>query len=279
MLNKWLLIFFVFSFSQTLIAESDFRVFQTQQPGQNLIPQIAPLYGNSAHFSAKNNMLIIRAAPAVLQEIEQLLQQIDTPLHNLLIEVKSSLSGNSDFQHDSISGTIKLSDSTAISIPAANKNISSDRTGTTIRTIHTRRNRSKDEPDLFKIRTLEGQWAAVNVGKKVPYYNNNAYPYDNRLSGGVELVDVQSGFDVYPVLIGNQVNLKIRPYNSSMNREYSKRIDTRSIETTVTGDIGQWIELGGAINRVNEQLDGINYSTNRYSELDSNYSIRVSIIN
>lgn len=265
MLNKWLLIFFVFSFSQTLIAESDFRVFQTQQPGQDLIPQIAPLYGNSAKFSAKNNTLIVRAAATILQEIEQLLQQIDTPLHNLLIEVTSSLAGNSDFQHDSFNGTIS--------------DTISNRPGTTSTTIHTRRNRSKDEPDLFKIRTLEGQWAAINVGKKVPYYNNNnAYPYDNRLLGGVELVDVQSGFDVYPVVIGNQVNLKVRPYNSSMNREYSKHINTGSIETIVSGDIGQWIDLGGTINQLNEQADGINYSTSRYSELDSNYSIRVSII-
>ncbi len=270
MLNKWLLIFFIFSFSQALFAEALFaealfsesaiRVFQTQQPGQDLIPLIEPLYGKSAKFTANNYTLIVKAPPAIIQEIEQLLQQIDIPLHNLLIEIYSSLAANARFQQDSISGKL------------------SDNEGTHIRTFHTRRNNSKDVPNVFTIRTLEGHWAFIEVGQKVPYYNNNSYSYADPLLGGVELVDVTSGFDVFPILNGQQVNLKVRPHNSSMNRERPKWIDTRSIETIVTGNVGQWIELGGAVNQANEQTDGINYSTKRYSELDTHYSIRVTII-
>ncbi len=63
-----------------------------------------------------------------------------------------------------------------------------------------------------------------------------------------------------------------------MNRQYPDRINTRSIDTVVTGELGQWIFLGGAINKINEQNNATLHATKRYSDLDTNYRVKVNII-
>lgn len=282
------LIFFCFLFPVNLHAESSVRVFQTQQPAQALISTLAPLYAGQAKFTATNTSLIIKAPEHILNEIELLLKDLDKPLQNLMIEVSSSLDGSDNYQYDGIEGRIKIGDDAVIKSrnpKNSNPNVSVryGKNGSVIKTTHTRRSSTRSKPDRFKIRALEGTWAFIQTGKLVPYYtsdylNNRGRRYYSPRQNSVELVDVTSGFEVYPILNGEQVTLKVRPRNRSMNREYPDQINTRSIDTIVSGRLGQWIFLGGAMNQMNEQSGGTFYSTKRYSEQDANYRIKVTVI-
>ncbi len=282
-----LLIYFCCLLPANLLAESSVRTFQTQQPAENLIPTIAPLFSGQARFTARNNLLIVKASESILQEIEQLLKELDQPLHNLIIEVSSFQGGYENYQQDSIEGRIKVGSDAAISSRAPENNnpnvtIQYRKDGSVIKTTHTRRNRTQNNPDNYTVRTLEGTWAFIQTGQKVPYYSSN-YPNIRRgryypPQHSVELVDVTSGFEVYPMLNGNKVTLKVRPKNNSMSEQYSGRINTRSADTIVTGRLGQWIYLGGASTQINQQDNGTLYSSKRRSELDMNYRIKVNII-
>ena len=292
----FVLIFFYVLLPVSLYAESSIRVFQTQQPAQALIPTIAPLYADQAKITATNNQLIIKAPETILNEIEQLLKELDRPLQNLVIEVSSSLDGFDNFQQDAIEGRIKVGDDAVISSRSPgydrqrnnNPNVSVryGKDGSVIKSTHTRRSSTRNNPDNYKIRALEGSWAFIKAGQQVPYYSSD-YPYDRRDSNrryyparqySVEYADVTSGFEVYPILNGERVTLKVRPRNRSMSREYPDRINTRSVDTVVSGRLGEWIYLGGAMNQTNEQNGGTLYSSKRYSNLDTNYRIKVNTI-
>lgn len=261
-------LFFILLFSNCLCAESTFKVFQTQQPAQHLLPIIVPLYSQSAKFTANNNQLIVKASEDILLEIEQLLLKIDQPLQNLLIEVTTSLDNNSVQQSNS-SG-FNTSNSTIYNIQTGRKN-------------------SKNAPKLYKIRTVQGQWSTIQTGRKVPYYNTGMGIY-NPWRSTSKLVDVKSGFDVFPIINGNQVIIKIRPHNNFIDAQYPNRINSGSLETSVTGSLGQWIFLGSAMNERNLQNNSNHlvyknsdlkirqYSTRRNSDLESSYSIRVNTI-
>ncbi len=273
--------------SPSVFSETGFKVFKTQQAAQNLIPVLAPLYGQQATFTAKDNALIVRASPAILKEIRQLLNEIDAPAQNLLIEVSSTLDGNAEAAAHSIEGRIKSDNTRIISTaPPQNNPTASVRykkDGTIIKTTHTRRQGFTSQPDTFRVRASSGHWAYIQTGQKVPYYSND-YPYynaGNRYPVGrssVEFQDVSSGFDVFPMLNGDTVTLKIRPHHSAMNRAYPDRINTRSLETVISGKIGDWIYLGGAMNQINSQSGGYTHSTKRFTELDTSYHIRVNKI-
>lgn len=268
MLNILKFFFFIpLLISYDLIAETAFKVFTTQQAAQNLIPILSPLYDQSVRFTAKNNQLIVKAPEQTLLEIEQLLLDIDQPLQNLLIEVRSSLDNDENFQANSIGY---------------------DTDNSKIKLAHTSRRNSADNPDLHSIRTVSGQWSTIQTGKRVPYYNVGGpfSPWQN----STELINVTSGFDVFPILNNDKVILKIRPYNSEMNAQYPDQINVRSLDTSITGTLGEWIFLGGAINEFNSQNINYNfkhnnndssikrYATKRNSDLETNYYIRVNTI-
>jgi len=292
MLNKRLAVLFLLIsiFPAVIYAQSSVRVFQTNQPAQTLIPTIAPLYGDQAKITAKDNSLIVKASDTVIREIEQLLKELDKPLKNLLIEVSSSLDVNDNFQQDSIEGRIKVGSDAEVRSRAPETNgpnttIRYRKDGTVIKSTHTRRNTSGQNPETFSLRAVEGNWSYIQAGQKVPYYTAGyPEPYRDRRgyygSGqySVQLENVTSGFDVLPMLNGNQVTLKVRPHNSSMDRRYPDRINTRAVDTVVSGKIGEWIYLGGAISQLNEKDSGFTHSTKRNSDLDTNYRIKVNII-
>lgn len=292
MLSKRLaILLFIYSlFPAGLYAESSVKVFQTNQPAQALIPTIMPLYADQAKISAKNNSLIVKAPEPVIREIEQLLKKLDKPLHNLLIEVSSSLVENDNFQQNSVEGRISVGSDTEIRSRAPENNnpnttIRYRKDGTIIQSTHTRRKTSGRHPETFRLSAVEGNWSHIQVGQKVPYYTSD-YPtpyndgrrYFDPGRHSVHLENVTSGFDVLPMLNGDQVTLKVRPHNSSIDRQYPDRINSRSVDTVVTGTIGQWIYLGGAIGQLNENNSGFTHSTKRHSELDTNYRIKVNII-
>ncbi len=268
------------------VSASNFKVFKTHQFAQELIPVLAPLYGSQARFTAKDNSLIVKAPPSVLKEIEQLLKEVDAPAQNLLLEVSSTLDGSGNIEAHSIEGKIKAGDARIISTPLPQNrptaSIQYKKDGTVIKTTHTRRQGFTSQPDTFKVRATTGHWAQIQTGQKVPYYSTD-YPYTNNQypllrSSSVEFQDVTSGFEVFPTINGDTVNLKIRPYHSSINRAYPDRINQRSLESVVTGKLGEWIYLGGAINQLNTQNNGYTHSTKRFTRLDTSYRIRVNKI-
>ena len=284
-----LLIFLFILFPGIAFSQSLIKVFPTQQPAQALVPLIAPLFPGQAKIIAKNNSLIVRASQPVINEIAQLLQELDKPLRNLLIEVSSSDNNNSNVQHNSLSGRIKISDNATISnrspkTKPSGMTIYYAKDGSIIKTTHNKKSRSYNNPQSYRVRTLEGQWAFIQTGQKVPYYSstitpfkksNNHYPYRKN---NVELVDVTSGFEVLPRLNGQSVSLQVRPKNQSLNKRYPGQINTRSLDTTVSGQLDQWIFLGDISNTNNTRTQGITYKNKERSESNSGYKIRVSII-
>jgi type II secretory pathway component HofQ len=280
---------FVLVPTKNLYAESSVRVFHTQQTAQTILSTIAPLYGKTVKFTARNNTLIVKAPGPVLMEIEQLINEIDIPLRNLLIEVTSTQDNINNLQENGLTGRVQLGDRSVITNKTPKQNrpdmsIRYGKNGSIIKTTHTRRSISQNSPDHFKITALEGKWSFIQTGQKVPYYSANQYNKNHNNNkyfprqNSVQLVDVTSGFEVYPVVNGEQVLLKIRPHNNSMNQEYPDRINTRSMNTTVTGKVGQWIYLGGTMNQNNEKSKTSGYSTRRKSSLDTTYKIKVSVI-
>ena len=285
-----MLTIFMLTISQQIFAESIIKIFHTQQSAKELLSSIAPLYSQSAQFTAKNNKLIVKASPQILFEIEKILQEIDQPQRNLLIEVSSPYNQSNNHDNNGIAYNTPYSNSYYNSRSNSNFNPNNR-----IHINHTRRKNSRNEPAYYKLRAVEGQWSTIQTGKRVPYYNVQG-GRNNPWQINTQLVDVSSGFEVFPILNGNLVTLKIRPKNNSMDNRHPGWIETRSLDTSISGKLGEWIYLGGAMTEVNkhqtEQGLGYNsadrgrdgkfnarrYSTRRTSDIDSSYSIRVNTI-
>ena len=86
--------------------------------------------------------------------------------------------------------------------------------------------------------------------------------------------DVTTGFYVIPRLQGQRVTLQI---SAQKQRPMGYRIDSTSVTTEVTGQLGQWIPLGSANESARREQSTL-FSTGDARNTDlRNISIRVTI--
>lgn len=171
--------------------------------------------------------------------------ETDAALRNLLISVKNNNEGNESAQQQSISGGIKRDKvyiGTGGPVQPAQDGITIRHEGLAYNTVNTRRTFSSLSEQ--NIRTVEGYPAFLYTGQSIKYpsQNSEGNPYT------VE-ADALQGFYVTARLAGERVVLTISTRNDHLdpNKDQNDElvINTQQLSTTVSGRIGEWIDLGG----------------------------------
>jgi len=225
-----------------------------------LIPVVQPMLDNNGAITGSGYTLFVRTSPENLQEIERLITQLDTAPRQLLITVEQAGSQQAHRSGIGISGNSYD--------PQLNAHIYNDR-------------RNSNDNIGQQLRVIEGQWATIRSGTTVPLQTQR-YSYSG--SGGqveqrIEYHDVDSGFEVRPRIHGNQVTLDIRPFRANQIRNGSGVIETQSLSTTVTGELGQWMEIGGTNQGASQNQSGILYSNKGHKQESHTVRLKVERIN
>ncbi|HEY0635458.1 MAG TPA: secretin N-terminal domain-containing protein [Gammaproteobacteria bacterium] len=231
-----------------------------------LIPVVQPLLDASDAISGNGYQLIVRTTPQRFAQIEALVQQLDTAPQQLVISVRQNgSSGGSDENYSARgsvgSGRIRMgvdgpSSSRGGSITTYGGNGSGS-----IRAYHSDSQQSSNLSQRLMV--LEGRWATINAGQVVPMQRQTITqtPYGSQVQQTTDYADATSGFDVRPRLNGSEVTLEIAPYRRKLSSGGSGAIDTQSISSTVRGELGEWIEIGGVNETSSGNEGGIGYSS------------------
>jgi hypothetical protein len=120
------------------------------------------------------------------------------------------------------------------------------------------RRTTQGSTDQF-VRVMDGSEAFIRIGRSlaVPFRRIAVRPGGVRVSEGVVYMDVGQGFFAVPRLVGDRVSIEIRPFFDSPGQGLD--VETQELSTTVTGRLGEWIELGGSAQQGREdtgQLTG-----------------------
>jgi len=216
----------------------------------DVIPIIRPLVTAGGTVTGMNNQLIIKTTPANLAEIKQILNSIDHAPRRLMITVKQNVAGNINLREDSLtgkytSGNVQINtghdhSSEGLSVSAGDKN-SNIRYHTLNSTART------DDRNTFKVQALEGRPAFINQGQSFPVDSSTTYITEQGVvvNQSTDYYDARSGFYVLPRLNGDKVTLLAATNLSSIQPGSHPAANVQSLETTVTGRLGQWMELGG----------------------------------
>jgi hypothetical protein len=229
------------------------------RPAAEVIPIIQPFLAKGAVVrDAGGYQLIIRTTPENLAQIRQILQKVDTAPRRLLISVR---------QASAAAGTAGGADADVHLRPGDSQaRVKVYGTG------------SRDQGDVTqRIQVLEGNAAFIHTGQSVPVGERNVFHGSGgtTIQDSVRYRDVTTGFYVYPRVNGDRVILRISPQKQNLSPEGGGRIDVQTAETTVSGRLGQWIDLGGTSGVSETQGSGITYRT---AERDSRYgSIQVKV--
>lgn len=173
-----------------------------------VLPGLRPLAEPGATLSGQGSQLFVRTSPANLAELRRALEALDRPLRRLQISVRFDETLDAAAQGVEASGRI------------SNRGARVDVRAQASRT-------SGAERVDQRIQVLEGGRAYIMAGQSTP------------IPPGAFL-DSATGFEAVARLAGETVILDIAPRRETPGRQ-------QALATTVSGRLGEWLEVGGAM--------------------------------
>jgi len=220
-----------------------------------VIPIIQPMLAREGSVSGFQGQLVVRTTPANLEEIKRVLAAVDTAPRQLLITVRQDAIVERSRSQADVSADVG-GDHARVVIPPSSRD---PRGGNVVLgdgddrvRVHVLEGRSvEDDRNTQSLRVMEGREAFVRVGQSVPVRERQVQRtvvggrVVERVVEGTQYHDVASGFYVLPRLSGDRVTIDISPQRESLSRQVPGAVNVQSMVTTVSGRLGEWIEIGG----------------------------------
>ncbi len=193
-----------------------------------VVPQLQPLVAPGGALTGSGNKLFVRTTPNNLADLKRVLAEIDRAPRRLQISVRRG--GDLRREAGSAGGSIEL------------------RNGDTRIRGDAYEARTRGSEDVAqRVQTIEGGRAYISVGQSVPLpVRRRVVTPSGRVvdTDAVEYREVDSGFYAEPRVSGDRVTIDIAAADDRPGRQPGAA-ETQRLSTTVSGRLGEWIELGG----------------------------------
>lgn len=217
---------------------------------EQVLPALRPLLEPGAALSGMNNQLFLRASPGNREEIRQALAAIDTPPRRLLVQVSQDRASDARQRGVEASGRIALGDDARFVQPPGgspgNTRIEIRRGGSTLALGADERRETRSTQTAQSVQVVEGGRAFLRVGVSLPLPLRQVVVGRNGVvvTESVVHYDIGQGFHAEPRVAGERVTVDISPAFDQPGPAGS--VQTQRLTTTVSGRLGEWIELGGS---------------------------------
>ena len=227
-MNRLLLLVLALA-SSLALADGQLEIFRLKhRSADQVIEVLRPLLERGGSITGTQDKIMVRASAENRAQIRQALAAIDTAPRRLVVTV----------QQDNV----------------ARRDGSS---------VWSTRGSSADRSSQ-QVQVVEGGRAFIQVGYSFPLPLRETVfgPGGAVVSEAVVYRDIASGFYAQPQLAGDRVTLEISPQQESLSSTEPGAVRGSRLGTTVTGRLGEWIELGGANQVLGEDRPGSRtYST------------------
>lgn len=211
-----------------------------------VLPALLPLVEPGGTLTGMNNQLFLKASPKNRDEIKRALAAIDKPARRLIIRVSQNRQAEDGARGAEASGQVVLG--------------STRRSNVEARVWDTRSVRGESAAQM--VQTVEGGQAFIQVGRSlaIPMRQVVVGPGGAVVNETYVYQDVGRGFYAVPRVNGQRVTLDISQQSASQGGYGS--INQQRLSTTVSGRLGEWIELGGSGRQASGNQGGaLNLST------------------
>ena len=247
----------VLLFSAALAGEVDVVRVQYRRAAE-LVPVVQSLLSpeGTVTVSERINSLVIVDTPEAIARVRDYLNRFDRPVEQVRIQIRFETTDTDDQRALAARGRYSTDD---LSVATGGKR----RDGADI-SIADRQRRQSRYSEAFVV-AMSGSPAFIRSGKEIPYRHGSAFLRRHAPGDGtIAWQYVESGFEVTPTIVGDNVHLKIVPRIA-----YDQRKDAVvrffEAQTELTVPLGQWVEIGGALDQQNEVIKEI-LSHNRSGE-------------
>ena len=221
---------------------------------EEIIPIIQPLLAREGSVSGFQGQLIVRTTPANLEEIKRILASLDTAPRQLVITVRQETDVERSRSSAEVSGSVG-GDHGRVTIPGSGGTRGGNvvlRDGDDPLRVNVLEGTSSERDRSEQtVRVMEGREAFVRIGQSVPVRERQVQRtvvggrVVEQVVEGAQYRDVASGFYVLPRVSGDRVTLDVSSQRESLSRRSAGNVNVQSLVTTVSGRLGEWMEIGG----------------------------------
>lgn len=264
----------------SLSARAELAVIELKhRSADELLPIVQPLVDKGGVATGMNYQLILRTSPRNLAEIKKLLNSIDVAPRRLRVTVMQ------DVDRDTVDRMVGLSGSVGsnprISIPdqgnGAGLNVEAGRGNDRIRANVISTRTLEAGRNTQQLQVLEGNRALVRTGQSLPVQQRQViqHPWGSQVLDTTEYREVERGFYVLPRVSGDHVTVEIEAQNDAPGRNDPQSVRTQRASSTLSGRLGEWMELGGTGSR--ETLDDGTISTRSTARSREQRSVLIKV--
>jgi len=242
---------------------------------EEVLPVLQPFVGRDGVLSGMSGQLIVRATAENLAQIRAILQRIDTLPRRLRIVVRQGEQNAVQEEGAEVSGQLRAGD-VRLRVPAHGKDSATVAVESARARVWSSRS-SGDDDVVQQVQVLEGRQAFIRMGQSVPLRETTVLQSGSvsRVLESTRYTDVGTGFYVLPRLSGDQVTLEINPQKERLVSDRGPIIETQQAQTTLTGQLGEWIELGGLSQDSSGRGSGWVYGMRRTSQDERRIWVKV----
>lgn len=229
MRRRWLLIL-ALALAVPAGAEQDMEIIQLRaQTLDRVLPVLLPLVEPGGTLTGMNDQIFLRASRRNRDEIKRVLATIDVPARRLIIRVATRRDAEMASRGADVGGQVVIGSDSRARVEA--------------RLWDAQATRGESAGQM--VQTIEGGQAYINVGRSLPMPMRQVLvgPGGAAVAGGVVYRDIGSGFYASPRVNGERVTIDI---SQQAERAGYAGIESQRLTTSVSGRLGEWIELGGA---------------------------------
>lgn len=229
-------------------SEAVVQIRIVHRDASDMLTIVQPLISPNGYISADvaSNSLIVIDHPTYVDRIKQLVSRIDQPVPQLKIRVQYGRQETNKDQSASVKGKIESGDAT-IEVGGKKKEgidveLSSDE-------------RHQNDSGEYTVIVRSGSTAYIRSGSDVPYPERWASlsHKHGHIRRPVTFKKVDTGYDVRPVLMGDNVQVEITPHISYINqRGLRQPIRFAEAATRLNVPLGKWVEVAGTNTRHQE---------------------------
>jgi type II secretory pathway component GspD/PulD (secretin) len=230
----------------SVLSANEVAVIKVQyRKAAELVPVVQSMLSadGSVTVSQRVNSLVIVDRPEAIRRVYAYLERFDKPVEQVRIHVRFNTSGSDEERAVAARGRYS-NDKVSVAVGRKKKD------GVDI-SVQDRTHRRSSTSSAFVV-AMSGSPAFIRTGKEIPYRQGSAF-FRRHAPGGetVAWQTAESGFEVTPIVAGDNVHLKIVPRVAYDDRKDAV-IRFFGAQTELTTPFGQWVEIGGTAAQQNE---------------------------
>ncbi len=230
---RHLLLYLLLLFAACVQAQQEVTIIPLHHRSvEQILPALEPLVESGGSLSGMHDQLFIRTTPRNLEQLRRVLTALDVPARRLAIQVSLARAGDETQRGGRADGQLVIGNGARASVNAR------------FREQQTTRSSSAQ----LMVQTIEGGRAWIQVGTALPLAMRQITrgPRGVVVSESVVYRDIGQGFYARPRLHGDQVTLDISLQDDEFRSgPETGRVNVERLASSVTGRLGEWIELGG----------------------------------